>query len=438
MVQSLARGLDGLMKKYTPDPLIYALFLTFLTLILGLFVNATSPLDILSSWGQGFWALTDFTLQMVMILFLGYVLALSSPIKWLLRRLAAWPKNLGQAAVLATLVSLVGCFLNWGFGLIIAALFANELGRKFHGRGFSILLACSYSGFLVWHGGLSGSIPLVVSTPGNFNEASLSGLVPLSDTIFSVLNLSIVGLHFIFLPSLAYYLMRTSDQFTSLYIEDEVEIRHLEQNHTPADRLENSPIISLLVVAMALCYLGFELWHDKFRIDLNKINFVLFALSLLFHKTPRKFIFACQQAVAKIWPILVQYPLYAGIMAIMVKSGLALSISQIFVDWATAKSLPLLVFYSAGLVNIFIPSGGGQWAVQGPMVISAAKALGSDMNAAMMAVAWGDSWTNMIQPFWALPLLTIAGLKAKDIMGPLVFVFLLSGLIISLCFILLV
>lgn len=438
MVQSLARGLDGLMKKYTPDPLIYALFLTVLTLILGMVVRQHSFIDALTAWGSGFWALTDFTLQMVMILFLGYVLALSAPIKWSLKRLADLPKNLGQAAVLATLVSLVGCILNWGFGLIIAALFCNELGRRFNGRGFSILLACSYSGFLVWHGGLSGSIPLVVSTPGNFNEALLGSIVPLSQTVFSPLNLAIVALHFIFLPLLAYYLMRTSDQNKVTKLEDQVEIHHVHATNTPAERLETSPVIPFLVVAMALSYMIFEIWHGKFRVDLNKINFALFALALLFHKTPRKFIYACQEASAKIWPLLIQYPLYAGIMAIMVQTGLAEAMSQLFVDWATEKTLPLLVFYSAGLVNIFIPSGGGQWAVQGPMVISAAKALGSDMNATMMAVAWGDSWTNMIQPFWALPLLTIAGLKAKDIMGPLVFVFLLSGLIISSCFILLV
>jgi short-chain fatty acids transporter len=168
--------------------------------------------------------------------------------------------------------------------------------------------------------------------------------------------------------------------------------------------------------------------------SLDKINFILFTMALILHKTPRAFIKACEQASSKIWPILVQYPFYAGIMAIMQKSGLGELLSQFFVNFATSKTLPFLVFLSAGLLNIFIPSGGGQWAVQGPMVIDAALALKANINACMMAVAWGDSWTNMIQPFWALPLLTIAGLKAKDIMGPLIFVLLLSGLLISMCF----
>lgn len=435
MIKNIARGLDGLMKKYTPDPLLYALLLTVITFVLGVTVKENTVKEVINYWGSGFWVLNDFTFQMAMILFLGYVLALSRPIKSLLVFLASLPKTLNQAAVFATFVSLVGCYLNWGFGLIISALFCKELGRKFNGRGFSVLLAFSYAGFLVWHGGLSGSIPLLVSTPGNFNEQQLGGVVPLALTVFSPLNISIVVLHFIFLPLLAYYIMRSSNQRTPVTVIEEPEIHHAPSSNTPAERWENSPIISYLVVAMAISYIGFELWHDQFRVDLNKINFTLFTLALIFHKTPRNFIYASQQASGKIWPLLVQYPLYAGIMAIMTKSGLAEVISDLFVSWASAKTLPLLVFFSAGLVNIFIPSGGGQWAVQGPMVISAAKALGADMNSSMLAVAWGDSWTNMIQPFWALPLLTIAGLKAKDIMGPLVFVFILSGVIISGCFI---
>lgn len=437
MIKSIARGFDNLMRKYTPDPLIYALLLTVLCLFLGYLAGSLSLTDIISAWGSGFWALTDFTLQMAMILFLGYVLALSSWIKYVLQRLSSIPKNLNQAAVATTVLSLIGCFINWGFGLIIAALFCKELGKKFNGRGFSILLACSYSGFLVWHGGLSGSIPLLVSTPGNFSQAQIGDVVPLSQTIFSTLNLTIVALHFLLLPLLAYFLMRASDHNRAVIVEDNYDVKSKEKAFSPAEKLENSTWVSLLVVMMAFTYIAFEIWQNNSRVDLNKINFALFAFSLLLHKTPRNFILASEQASSKLWPILVQYPLYAGIMAMMVKSGLADSISQFFVDWATKETLPLLVFFSAGLVNIFVPSGGGQWAIQGPMVLSAAKMLGANTNATMLAVAWGDSWTNMIQPFWALPLLSIAGLKAKDIMGPLLFVFILSGLIISSCFLLL-
>jgi short-chain fatty acids transporter len=434
MINTLARRLNNLMKKYTPDPLVYALLLTVLTVTLGSLVEGQSLSLVTSYWGDGFWALNNFTLQMVMILFLGYVVALSQPIKIALSRLASLPKTLPQAAVCATFVSLVGCFLNWGFGLIISALYCKELGKKFGGRGFPILVAMSYSGFLVWHGGLSGSVPLLLNTPGNFNHAQLGRLVPLSETIFSSLNLTIIALHILFLPCLAYYLMRQSDQSPVILGPDDFIAPAILELKTPADKLENSFLINLTVVILAFSYILSTIITNNFTMSLDKINFILFTMALILHKTPRAFIKACEQASSKIWPILVQYPFYAGIMAIMQKSGLGELLSQFFVNFATSKTLPFLVFLSAGLLNIFIPSGGGQWAVQGPMVIDAALALKANINACMMAVAWGDSWTNMIQPFWALPLLTIAGLKAKDIMGPLIFVLLLSGLLISMCF----
>lgn len=438
MIRKLTIGFDSLMRKYTPDPFIYALMLTMLVFLLGFFVTNVNVFSLALFWGRGFWSLATFTLQMTMILFLGYVVALSPPVKKLLSKLSSLPKTLSEAAVYATLVSLVGAFLNWGFGLIISALYCKELGRKFAGRKFAILVACSYSGFLVWHGGLSGSIPLVVSTPGNFSESLINGIVPLRDTIFSPLNFSIVVAHFISLPILSYFLVKWSNDERVIDIADDEHTPTVFSNKTPAEKWETSPFVTVIFILLVVIYIAANLKQNTFSVDLNFINLCLFMLALLMHKTPRAFLDASVHASQKVWPILVQYPFYAGIMAIMQESGLAAIISDWFVNMASAKTLPFLVYLSAGLVNIFIPSGGGQWAVQGPMVIEAAKELNANLNASMMAVAWGDAWTNMIQPFWALPLLAIAGLKAKDIMSSLVFVFLLSGIITSICFLLLV
>lgn len=435
MIIKLAKSLDGLMKKYTPDPFIYALILTALVLVIGVVFHDNNIADVVRYWGDGFWALTNFTHQMVMILFLGYVAALASPVKKMLAHLASLPKNLAQAAAFSALIALLGCWLNWGFGLIISALFCKELGQKFGGRGFSTLVACSYSGFLVWHGGLSGSIPLVVSTPGNFSEQLIGRLVPINQTVFSNLNIVIVVAHIILMPILAYYLMRVSDTKKVTLIKDRELIIDTDDIITPAGKIENNPLVSVFVVTLASSVIVIKMIDNRFHVDLDTINFILFILALALHVRPRNFLQASQQASSKIWPLLIQYPFYAGIMSVMQKSGIAESLSHAFVDLATKESLPLLVFLSAGLVNIFIPSGGGQWAVQGPMVIAAAQELGADVTAAMMAVAWGDAWTNMIQPFWALPLLAIAGLRARDIMGSLVFVLIASGLITSSCFI---
>lgn len=438
MIRKMTAGFSSLMKNYTPDPFIYALLLTFLVFILGLLVAENSVFELSRSWGRGFWALATFTLQMTMILFLGYVVALSPPVKNALVFLAGLPKNLPQAAVYTTVVSLMGALLNWGFGLIISALYCRELGRKFHGRKFSVLVACSYSGFLVWHGGLSGSIPLVVSTPGNFSEQMIGRIVPLSETIFSTLNLSILAAHFIALPILSYFLVKGSADNRQTTIADDFQLPQINEPKTTAEAWENSSLLTALVAIIFIFYIVSQLLDGSFTVDLNQINLFLFVLAMIMHRTPRAFLDASFGASQKVWPILVQFPFYAGIMAIMQESGLAAIMSNKFVEVATAQTLPVLVYLSAGLVNIFIPSGGGQWAVQGPMVIEAARELNANINASMMAVAWGDAWTNMIQPFWALPLLAIAGLRAKDIMGSLVYVFLLSGVMTATCFLIFV
>lgn len=434
MIRKLTLGFDGLMQKYTPDPFIYALLLTVVVFVLGLSITHKSIVALAQEWGKGFWSLGPFTLQMVMILFLGHVVASAPLIKKSLIKLSYIPKNLNQAAAFAVCVAMLGSLFNWGFGLIISALFCKELGQRFNGKNFHILVASSYAGFLVWHGGLSGSIPLVVSTPGNFTQGLLGALVPLKDTIFSSVNITILVAHFIFLPLLCYLLMRYNSDDRSSTIKEEEDSAPILSASTPAEALENSALVTALIVSIPLLYLSSGFIAGSLHVDLNLINLIFFVIALVLHKTPREFLRASLHASEKIWPLLIQYPFYAGIMTIMQESGLAAAMSNWFVSISTNYTLPFFVYLSAGLINIFIPSGGGQWAVQGPMVIAAAQKLSADMNTTMMAVAWGDSWTNMIQPFWALPILAIAGLKAKDIMSSLVYVFLMSGAITSVCF----
>ena len=152
---------------------------------------------------------------------------------------------------------------------------------------------------------------------------------------------------------------------------------------------------------------------------------------------PRAFIDAVTEATPKVAPILIQYPLYAAIMAVLKESGLAQQISQWFVDYSSETTFPLMTFYSAGLLNLLVPSGGGQWAVQADIVINASRELNVPLPKVAMAVAWGDAWTNMAQPFWAIPLLTIAGLRIKDIMGFCLVTLVTSGIVLSLIFLLL-
>ena len=171
---------------------------------------------------------------------------------------------------------------------------------------------------------------------------------------------------------------------------------------------------------------------DGGKLGLNSLNMIFLMVGLLLQKNPANYLRALNEAIKSTTGIVLQFPLYAGIMGMMVSSGLAVSISEWFIGISTADTFTLFTFLSAGIVNFFVPSGGGQWAVQAPIVIPAAQALGVPLNHVAMAVAFGDAWTNMVQPFWALPLLGIVGLGIKDIMGYCTVILLWSGFVMGL------
>ena len=179
-------------------------------------------------------------------------------------------------------------------------------------------------------------------------------------------------------------------------------------------------------------YLGYHFATKGFDLNINIVNLIFVVLGIVFHGTPKRFLAAVANAVKTAGGIIIQFPFYAGIMGMMVASGLAGVVSEAFVSISNENTFHLFTFYAAGIVNFFVPSGGGQWAVQAPIMLEAAQSLGVDYSKTAMAIAWGDAWTNMIQPFWALPALAIAGLRAKDIMGYCIFVLLLSGIVISI------
>ncbi|MGP1907153.1 short-chain fatty acid transporter [Metabacillus sp. JX24] len=429
---------NRLMQRYLPDPYLFVIILTLAVFALGITFTPSTPLQMVEFWGGGFWGLLSFAMQMVLVLVTGHVLASSPLFKKGLSAMASAAKTPGQAIVYVTTVSMIASFINWGFGLVIGALFAKELAKKVTNVDYRLLIASAYSGFVIWHGGISGSVPLTIATEGHFAQ-DLIGLIPTSETIFAPFNLIIVAVLFIALPLVNRMMMPVKEETISidpaLLNETGSEAASLEfASHTPAEKAENSKIISMVIGIMGLIYLISYFMKNGFLLNLDVVNFMFLFLGILFHGTPRNFLNAVAEAIKGTSGIIIQFPFYAGIMGMMVTSGLAAVISEGFVSISNQQTFPVLAFWSAGLVNIFVPSGGGQWAVQAPVMIEAAKALDVSMPKTAMAVAWGDAWTNMIQPFWALPALAIAGLKAKDIMGYCVFVLLISGVIISLGF----
>lgn len=430
MLNAAAKPFVKLVERYLPDPYIFVLLLSIVVFAAAMLVQQQSPLQVLQYWGDGFWGLLSFSMQMLLVLVTGFMLASTPLVTGLLNRLAALAKSAGQAIILVTVISLIASWLNWGFGLVVGALFAKALARRVK-VDYRLLVASAYSGFIVWHGGLAGSIPLTIATPGHFSEAQI-GIIATSDTIFAGFNLLLVALLFIAVPLLNYLMRPTAAD--SVY----VDAAKLQQDklpagtiNRPADKLENSLLLALFVGFAGIAYLV-QYFAKGGSLNLNIVNFLFLFLAIVLHGTPRRLLHSLQQAIQGGAGIVIQFPFYAGIMAIMVQSGLAQSMSQWFVSFATAETLAFWSFISAGIVNIFVPSGGGQWAVQAPVMLPAALELGADVSRIAMAVAWGDAWTNLIQPFWALPVLAIAGLKAKDIMGYCLLQLIVTGVIISL------
>lgn len=430
MLNAAAKPLVKLVERYLPDPYIFVLLLSIVVFAAAILFEQQSPLAVLGYWGDGFWGLLSFSMQMLLVLVTGFMLANTPLVKGILARLAALAKTAGQAILLVTVISLLASWINWGFGLVVGALFAKALARKIK-VDYRLLVASAYSGFVVWHGGLAGSVPLTIATPNHFSEAQI-GIIPTSETIFAGFNLLLVALLFIAVPLVNYLMLPKAGE--SVYVDPaKLQDAELADNSTarPADKLENSMLLALLVGFAGIAYLV-QYFAKGGGLNLNIVNFLFLFLAIVLHGTPRRLLHSLQQAIAGGAGIVIQFPFYAGIMAIMMQSGLAQSMSQWFISFASAESLAFWSFISAGIVNIFVPSGGGQWAVQAPVMLPAALELGADVSRIAMAVAWGDAWTNLIQPFWALPVLAIAGLKAKDIMGFCLLQLLVTGVIISL------
>ncbi len=435
----ITQTIETIFKRFLPSPFSIAIILTVVTIGLAFFFTDAPGeenhlLAILSYWENGIWnnSLLVFAYQMMLILVLGHILVLSKPINYLIQGLTNLVSNTANAVLLVSIATMLVSFFNWGLGLIFGAIMARKVAEAAQIRGFKInyplVGASGYVGLMIWHGGMSGSAPLKVAETGHLAslmtgisdttlQAQLPDLIPFSATIFSGFNLILFGILLVIIPSFLYFIGKKAPvKATQLPIykgpaSDSGKLRG-------AERIDQSRIFGIgfgIIVLIAFFYQ----YHDailSLAITPNLLNFFMLGLALLLHGSFSSFLNALEEAIKGASGILIQFPLYFGIMGIMRDSGMVVQISDFFVSIATTTTLPIFTFFSAGLVNIFVPSGGGQWAVQGPIVIESALKLGVPLPKAIMALAYGDQITNMLQPFWALPLLGITKLKAKEIL----------------------
>jgi short-chain fatty acids transporter len=443
-------------RRLLPAPFTIALTLTVFTFILAVIFgnddiyNASKKSRIAQTaefWYDGLWNIKGlaFAVQMMLMLLLGHVLALSKPIDKLLNKLSSYCKSNAQAAMYITFFTISFGFINWGLGLIFGALFARKIGEQAsilgHKINYAFIGACGYVGMMVWHGGLSGSAPIKVADQNhliNMMEGvelthSLPEVLPMSETVFSNMNISAaIGL-LVIIPLSMYWLGKRT-KVSKITLPRTAPIQKNNQDNIGMEKADHSVIIGLTIGMLFLIFSIYKIFQSKQIATLgfltpDFINFTLLGLGLILHGSIFKFLSSIDQAIGGVSGILIQFPLYYGIMAIMQNSGLMTSAATYVSQMASCDSFPILTLLSSGGLNVLVPSGGGQWIVQGPILIETSLNNGIPLAKTVMAMSYGDQLTNMMQPFWALPLLAITGLKAKEIL-PYTLILMLIGFVI--------
>ncbi|MEQ9318074.1 MAG: TIGR00366 family protein [Polyangiaceae bacterium] len=445
MLSRLGARLTHLSQRYVPAPFTLALTLTLISLVGGLLYAGGQAPVVLTSWlegsggGKGFWNLLSFGMQMCLILVTGHALASSPPCRRLLDALAerAMGPRASIAVVAVTAMSLG--LVNWGLGLVGGALLARRVGELARERDISIhyplVAAAGYCGMLIWHAGLSGSAPLKVTRQADLAEvlgaelAAEVGALPLQATVLSPANLAVVATLVVMVPWMLTRMLPGAGERVGPPSSVAEEAGDDDDVRTPARRLDGSRALAWLIAAAGLTTWASTVWKIGLgKLDPNLLNFVFLFVGLALHGSPRAYGLAVGEAAKGCGGIILQFPFYAGIMGILAGTGLLAAAATALASVGSA-ALPAMGFYSAGFVNLFVPSGGGQWAVQGPALMRAALDTGASPSQMLMALAYGDQWTNMLQPFWALPLLAIARVEARAIVGYTAAVMLVSQLV---------
>ncbi len=459
MLNSIGVFFADKFRRWLPDSFIFAILLTIIAAAFAFIVMDTTPIKLAQAWYKGFWMLLQFGMQVLLTLATGYAVAISPPaakgIDWLAKKIHR------PMFVYLTVTFVGGLFslVSWSW-IALTAVLGRELAQRVDKVDYRLLAACVYISILPWHGGLSGTIPLVLNTPDNFlmKAGTLAATIPVSNTLGSTMNI-VCNLALILTLPILIILMRPhrdkAVQFKDLLeggpvarpvsVAEEAASMGLPSRNI-SDTMNNSFILQILIAVLGV---GFLIWHfstNGFDINLDIMNLLFIMIGMICHGTPLRYIVAMKRACANNSGIVLQFPFYAGIMGIMIYTGLGAKVAAILAASATVTTLPFVSFLIGGFLNIFIPSGGGEWAVVGPTMVQAASNLGAGMppeqlteliSRVSMAVAYGDSWTNMIQPFWTLAFFPViaAGvrLQARDIMGYTFVGMLWSFVIFAVC-----
>jgi short-chain fatty acids transporter len=453
--RALARAVNAAASwsaRWVPNSFAIACLLTLVTFVLVVTVAGKNPIVAEGYWTKGFWELLELTMQLALIVLTGYIVAVSPAMSRLLGFLAGLPSSERGAVALMGLVSMTASWLHWGLGLIAGPIFLQFLVRRHPRIDYRLAVAAGYLGSAcTWHAGLSGSAPLLMATPKNFMEAQV-GLIPVSLTTFSGFNLSLTAIVVVVTTATLVRLYpRTSDVRTTEEVlgtqtaasmdavSDDAHAHAIERGSgfSFAGFIENRYALNLVMGVLGVTAFWSLYAEGGYRVSLNVFNFAFLFLALLLHPSPASFTRAAARGAGYLHGIVIQFPFYAGMYGLIRYSGLAEIIGRWFVSIATPRTFPVIIYWYSGILSYFIPSGGSKWAVEAPYVLSAAKTLGVAAPHAIMAYAWGDMSTHFLQPFWAVPLLAIARVEFKDIVGYLAVLFVVNFILVSAAFMLL-
>ena len=416
------------------DSFYIAIAITICSLIAVVVFTDNGVTDAFFLWGQGLQKLNAYITQIVLVLVVSHALAHTGPVVRVMKQVGKLPRSTAQAYTSVVLVSAMTCFFVSGaMGLIVGAIVARSVaiegGQKGLSLDFPLLVAAAYSGFVIWHMGINAIAPLYVATQGNDMQHLTGNIIPLTETVFTTWNLLIAASVVVALVVLCIVMQPSADKRKDAHqmLMGETST-DLEQENTKPEKADYS---TKVLGTLMLVYLLVNLFVKDNNVDFQVIILWLFSLGLLLSYGTYHYAGLIKNGLFNIAPIIIQYPLYGGIMYLLSDSGLIQAMSAGLVQISSPNTLALVAFYSAGFVNFLIPSGGGQWVIQGPIFLEAARAMDVSQPLMVMAIAYGDQWTNMIQPFWALPILAVVGLGIKDIMAYMFRIFIVTGIIFS-------
>ncbi|MBI4369767.1 MAG: short-chain fatty acid transporter [Elusimicrobia bacterium] len=432
--------LNQWMARVMPDAFALAVILTVIIFIAAWGLTPAGPTEILLAWGNGFWSFLAFAMQMCLVLLTGHIISSSPLVRGWLRAFSGMASSGAGACALMAATSMALAWVHWGLGLVGSSVMVRYIALRTQKVHYPLLVACGYFGLgALWHAGLSGSAPLLAATPGHFLKDSL-GLVPLSETIFSSWNLAMSGVTLAALTALAWKLHpgpgnavqpcleKALDRFHEELVDSD-ETAPLSPPETMSEKIDRGYLVNAAIGACGIAYLILLKIKGPWSFDLNVFNFLFFMAAILLHPNIKSVVDSAQEGAASLSGIVMQFPLYAGMYGVIKSTGLAELVGAAFVSVATKETFPLVVYYYSGVLNYFVPSGGSKWAIEAPYLIEAARSLHISGGKLVLSYAWGDMVTDLIQPFWCLPLLAAAGIEFRQIMGYLAAAFLAAAAI---------